>query len=54
VLGVRYRALSDGEFNHTTALILLDRDGRILARTEQVGSQPDPEFIAAVRKVVGP
>ena len=54
VLGVRYRALSDGEFNHTTALILLDRDGRILARTEKVGSQPDPEFIAAVRKAVGP
>ena len=54
VLGVRYRALSDGEFNHTTALILLDRDGRILARTEKVGSRPDPEFIAAVRKAVGP
>ena len=54
VLGIRYRALADGEFNHTTALILLDRDGRILARTEQMGSKPDPEFIAAVRKAVGP
>jgi protein SCO1/2 len=50
VLGVRYRELADGEFNHTSALLLLDADGRILARTEQVGSAPDPEFIAAVRK----
>jgi protein SCO1/2 len=49
VLGVRYRELADGEFNHTTALILLDANGRILARTEQVGSRPDPEFLAAVR-----
>jgi protein SCO1 len=50
VLGVRYRELANGEFNHTSALLLLDADGRILARTEQVGSTPDPEFIAAVRK----
>jgi protein SCO1 len=50
VLGVRYRELANGEFNHTSALLLLDADGRILARTEQVGSMPDPEFIAAVRK----
>ncbi|HWI24365.1 MAG TPA: SCO family protein [Lysobacter sp.] len=49
VLGVRYRELANGEFNHTSALLLLDADGRILARTEQVGSTPDPEFIAAVR-----
>jgi protein SCO1/2 len=51
VLGDRYRELADGEFNHTTALILLDANGRILARTEQVGSRPDPEFLAAVRHV---
>ena len=51
VLGVRYRALADGEFNHTSALVLLDANGRILARTEQVGSKPDPEFVAAVRRV---
>ena len=49
VLGVRYRELANGEFNHTSALLLLDADGRILARTEQVGSTPDPAFIAAVR-----
>lgn len=50
VLGIRYRQLADGSFNHSTALILLDADGRELARSDQVGSQVDPEFIAAVRK----
>lgn len=50
VLGIRYRGLADGEFNHTSALVLLDADGRILARTEQMGTRPDPDFVAAVRK----
>ncbi|QSX77657.1 SCO family protein [Agrilutibacter solisilvae] len=54
VLGIRYRQLADGEFNHTSALVLLDRDGRILARTEQMGSVPDPEFLAAVRAAATP
>ncbi len=51
VLGIRYRLLADGEFNHTSALILLDAEGRIIARTETIGSKPDPEFVAAVREV---
>lgn len=50
VLGIRYRRLADGEFNHTSALVLLDADGRVLARTEQMGSRPDPAFVDAVRK----
>lgn len=49
VLDVRYRQLSDGEFNHTSVLILLDADGRILARTEKIGSDIDPAFIAKVK-----
>ena len=49
VLDIRYRKLSDGEFNHTSALILLDADGRIVARTEKMGSAVDPAFLAAVR-----
>jgi len=49
ILGVRYRALADGEFNHTTTLVLLDADGRVLARTEKIGFARDPEFIEAVR-----
>ena len=50
LLGIRYRQLADGEFNHGSALILLDTEGRIVARTEQVGSKADPEFVIAVRK----
>ena len=49
VLDIRYRQLSDGEFNHTSALILLDANGRILARTEKMGSEVDPAFLARVR-----
>ena len=49
VLDIQYRQLSDGEFNHTSALILLDRDGRIVARTERMGSKLDPEFLEAVK-----
>jgi len=52
LLGIRYRQLADGEFNHGSALVLLDADGRIVARTEQVGSKLDPGFVAAVRKAV--
>jgi len=50
VLGVRYRQLVGGEFNHTSALVLLDADGRILARTEKMGSVLEPEFLAAVHR----
>ena len=53
VLGIRYRQLADGEFNHTSALVLVDAQGRILARTEMLGSKPDPAFVAAVRKATG-
>ncbi|ODS62045.1 MULTISPECIES: SCO family protein [unclassified Arenimonas] len=49
VLGIRYRPLADGEFNHTSALVLLDREGRVLARTETLGAKPDPAFLAAVK-----
>jgi protein SCO1/2 len=54
VLGVRYRALADGEFNHTSSMVLLDADGRVLARTERLGAKPDPEFLAAVRAALEP
>ena len=53
VLGIRYRLLDDGSFNHTSVLVLLDRDGRIVARTENVGSRPDPAFLAQVRRLAG-
>ena len=51
VLGIQYRALADGEFNHTTALILLDADGRIVARSSQLGNA-DPAFVLKVRQTL--
>lgn len=52
LLGIRYRLLADGEFNHSSALVLLDANGRILARTEKMGTNPDPEFVAEVKKAL--
>lgn len=52
VLGIRYRELADGEFNHSSAMVLLDAQGRELARTEKLGSVPDPAFAAAVKKAL--
>ncbi|MBU6436257.1 MAG: SCO family protein [Betaproteobacteria bacterium] len=51
VLGVQYRRLPDGEFNHSTVLTLLDADGRIVAQTSQIGD-PDPAFEGAVQAAV--
>ena len=51
VLGIQYRALAGGEFNHTTALILLDADGRIVARSSQLGNA-DPAFVSKVRQTL--
>lgn len=47
-LGLQYRQLPDGGFNHSSELILLDADGRIAARTTHVG-QLDPAFVEAIR-----
>ena len=52
LLGIRYRPLADGGFNHTNALVLLDADGRIVARTEHLGGRPDPAFLSAVKKTL--
>ena len=49
VLGVRYRVLADGEFNHTGVLVLLDADGRIVARSSKTGGAVDPLFMDRIR-----
>ena len=48
VLDIQYRALANREINHSSALVLLDSEGRIVARTDKIGSV-DPEFVAAVQ-----
>jgi protein SCO1 len=45
VLGIQYRALGNGDFNHTTAVLLLDAEGRVVGRTTQLGTV-DPVFVA--------
>jgi len=52
LLGVRYRRLANGDFNHTSRLLLLDAEGRIVAQTEKMGAAPDPAFLAAVHKAL--
>jgi protein SCO1/2 len=47
VLGIQYRALPNGDFNHSTALILLDADGRLVARTTRLAGA-DPAFVEKV------
>lgn len=51
VLGVQYRALPNGDFNHSTDLILLDSDGRVAGRTSQLGSA-DPKFVKQVKTAI--
>ena len=46
-LGIRYRDLGNGDFNHSSVLVLLDRDGRVLARTETMG-KVDDRFLDAL------
>lgn len=50
-LGIQYRLLADGEYNHTTVLILLDADGRIVGRTKKIGAV-DPEFVKLIRQTL--
>ncbi|HOV58398.1 MAG TPA: SCO family protein [Rhodanobacteraceae bacterium] len=50
-LDIQYRRLDDGEFNHASRVILLDRDGRVLASTGKLG-EADPAFVEAVRKAL--
>lgn len=50
VLGIQYRNLADGEFNHSSTLTVLDPRGRIVARTGKMG-EADKAVVAALRKL---
>lgn len=49
-LGIQYRQLPDGEFNHATVITLLDAEGRVAARTTAI-APPDAEFVEALRRI---
>jgi protein SCO1/2 len=47
VLGIRYRELEGGAFNHSSVITLLDADGMIRARTSEL-KNIDAEFLTAM------
>ena len=49
LLGIQYRQLADGEFNHSSVMILLDAQGRIEARSDRIGNE-DRKFVLAVAR----
>lgn len=50
VLGIQYRRLNSGEFNHSTLVTLLDRDGRVVAKSSKLGGA-DPVLVKGVNKL---
>jgi protein SCO1/2 len=48
LLDIQYRALDNGDFNHSTVLVLVDADGRIVGRTSELGGA-DPAFVKLVK-----
>jgi protein SCO1/2 len=53
VLGIQYRKLPDGEFNHSTIITLLDPQGRAIAKTSLIG-RLDEEFLKRLRSAMTP
>lgn len=48
LLGVQYRRLASGEFNHSSTIEMLDAQGRIAARTGMLGTV-DPALVRALQ-----
>ena len=48
VLGIKYRRLPDGNFNHSSAITLLDRFGVVQTRVEGIG-QPHADLLRRLR-----
>jgi protein SCO1 len=50
VLGVQYRRLASGEFNHSSEIVLLDTEGRIVQRSAMLGAV-DPALLQSLRRM---
>ncbi len=50
-LDIQYRRLENGEYNHTTVLVLLDGEGRVLGSTRRLG-EVDADFVKLVRQAL--
>ena len=51
VLDVQYRALDNGEFNHSSVITLLDSEGRIVTRSDRMG-ELDSALVMAVQHAI--
>jgi protein SCO1/2 len=51
LLDIQYRAIDNGDFNHSTALILVDAKGRIVGRTAMLAGA-DPSFVKLVKNTL--
>ncbi|MHB8679042.1 MAG: SCO family protein [Rudaea sp.] len=51
ILGIAWRVLPGGGYSHNVVFNLLDREGRIVARTDKLDGL-DTDFVAAAKKVV--
>lgn len=49
ILGIQFKLLENGDYNHSTALVLLDGEGRKLGSTNQIG-EVDPQFLKLVQE----
>ena len=50
MLGIQYRELPSGEFNHSSVIVLLDAEGRVVGKTSTLG-EADPAFVKLVRNL---
>lgn len=51
VLDVQYRAIANGDFDHSGVITLLDGDGHIAARSDRIG-ELDPALLSAVHRTL--
>jgi protein SCO1/2 len=52
LLDIQYRALANGDVNHSSTISLLDGSGRIIAQTHTIGAV-DADFVAAIQRTLG-
>lgn len=50
-LGVKYRRLANGEINHSTRVLLVDAQGRIVASSDTLSVEPDPALVSALQSL---
>ena len=50
MLGIQYRELPSGEFNHSSVIILLDAEGRVVGKTATLG-EADPAFVKLAKSL---